>query len=278
MKLAGIIGILLAVVVGIVSFSLWRFNARISKETKALASKNTMAKQIVTKENIRELPAPVKRWLENSGIMDKEAISTVHLKQRGLMRLQPDQQQWMESEAEQFFTVNTPGFIWRVKTSMAGIPVIGRDLFENGRGSMEIRLAGTIPVVNVSNHQKINESTLQRYLGEIIWFPSAALSPYIMWEDVDENSAKATMSYGGTTGSAVFHFDEEGTLTQFIAPRYRDIHDPHPTDWAATVKDTQVIDGIKIPTRLEAAWLLEDGPFTWYKFEIYDVVYNNWMN
>jgi hypothetical protein len=72
----------------------------------------------------------------------------------------------MASDAEQFFTVDTPGFIWLVRTAMAGMPVLGRDLFSDGQGSMEIRLAGLIPVVNVSNHERINESTIQRYLGE----------------------------------------------------------------------------------------------------------------
>lgn len=275
MKILPYIGVFLAAIVGIVGFFVWRFNARISQETETLMSNNTVDKQQVEEELMKNLPAPVMRWLENSGIMDQEKIHAVHLKQRGLMRLAPDQEQWMEAEAEQYFTIDRPGFLWRVRTSMAGIPVIGRDLFENGKGSMEIRLAGTIPVVNVSNDQKINESTLQRYLGEIVWFPSAALSPYITWEPVDEHSAKATMSYGGTTGSALFHFNDQGELSRFVAHRYKDINDSEPTEWVATVQETQLINGVRIPTRLEAAWLLENGPFTWYKFDIFDVVYNS---
>lgn len=274
MKALVFMGFLFAMVVGIVSFSHWRFNARINRETKELFSNNTVMKEVITEEMTKELPPPVKRWVENSGIIDNEKIHTVHLKQRGLMKLQPDQQLWTDAEAEQIFTVDKPGFIWRVRTTMAGVPVIGRDLFSNGQGSMEIRLAGTIPVVKVSNHKRINESTIQRYLGEIVWFPSAAISPYIQWEPVDEHSAKATMSYEGTTGSAVFHFNDQGDLEKFVAPRYKDINDEVPTDWVATVKETQSINGIKIPTRLEAAWLLEKETFTWYKFEVYDVTYN----
>ncbi len=274
MKALLFMGVLFALVVGIVSFSHWRFNARINRETKELFSNNTVMKEVITEEMTRDLPSPVKRWIENSGIIDNEKIHTVHLKQRGLMKLQPDQQLWTDAEAEQIFTVDKPGFMWRVRTTMVGVPVIGRDLFSNGKGSMEIRLAGTIPVVKVSNHKKINESTIQRYLGEIVWFPSAALSPYIQWEPVNEHSAKATMSYEGTTGSAVFHFNDQGDLEKFVAPRYKDINDEAPTDWVATVKETQSINGIRIPTRLEAAWLMKEETFTWYKFEVYDVTYN----
>ncbi len=269
-----IAGSLMVALGGVVGFSVWRFNAKTSREKMELKANNTVIEQTIDEEMAEGLPAPVKRWLKNSGMMGKEKIHTVHLKQRGLMRLQPDQQQWTETEAEQFFTIEKPGFIWRVRTTMAGAPVIGRDLFSLGQGSMEIRLAGTIPVVNVSNHKKINESTMQRYLGEIVWFPSAALSPYIQWEEVDENTAKATMSYEGTTGSAVFYFNDQGDLLKFIAPRYKDINDEVPTDWVATVMETHTVNGIRIPTRLEASWLLEKGVFTWYKFEIYDVTYN----
>ena len=274
MKLLIFLGFIMVTLGGVIGFSVWRFNARISQETMDLVKNNTVIKDNYDEEKVEGLPAPVKRWLKNSGILEKEKIHTVHLKQRGIMRLQPDQEQWMEAEAEQLFTVDKPGFIWRVRTSMAGVPVIGRDLFTAGQGSMEIRLAGTIPVVKVSNHKKINESTIQRYLGEIAWFPSAALSPYIQWEPVDEHSAKATMTYEGTTGSAVFHFNDQGDLVKFVAPRYKDINDQLPTDWVATVMDTQVVNDVRIPTRLEASWLLKGGTFTWYKFEIYDVVYN----
>jgi hypothetical protein len=269
--------VLVAVISGAVGVGFWRFNRQARQETEALMAKNTVVEQMINEEMIKDLPVSVQRWLQNSGILGREAVHTVHLRQKGTMRLKPDQNKWMASDAEQFFTVDTPGFIWRVRTAMAGMPVLGRDLFSDGQGSMEIRLAGLIPVVNVSNHERINESTIQRYLGETVWFPSAALSPYIQWEPVDEFSAKATMTHGSSSGSAVFHFNEQGEVTQFVAHRYRDINDEIPTEWVATVKETTTVNGINIPTKLEAAWMLEDGPFTWYIFEIDDVVYNQGM-
>lgn len=268
-----IAGSLLAALLGWIGYSVWYFNQQIARETQALLSTVSDQQPIISEAMTRDLPAPVKRWLDNSGIMGKPAVKAVHLKQKGTLRLQPEQKEWIPSEAEQSFTTEQPGFIWRVKTSMAGVPVIGRDLFMHGQGAMEIRLAGSFPVIKIANHEKINESTLQRYLGEIIWFPSAALSEFIDWEPVDESRAKATMSYGGTSGSAIFHFNEQGEVNRFVAYRYRDINDESPTEWVATVKETRRINGIAIPTSLEAAWILESGVFTWYTFEIDDVTY-----
>jgi len=198
-----------------------------------------------------DLPTPVKRWLNYSGINGREQIATVCLKQKGLMKLKPDQKKWIKSSAKQYFTITQPSFIWRVKTSMMGIPIVGRDVFKDGVGAMKIRLAGLIPVVNVANTTKLNESTIQRYLGEMIWFPSAALRDYIKWESIDYYSAKATMTYAGTKGSAVFYFDDSGQLTKFVALRYRDANDEKPTKWVATVKAYSEINGFNIPTELE---------------------------
>lgn len=242
-------------------------------DKKTALSKNMKMCRIITEDMIENLPPPVKCWLEYSGIIGREQIETVYLKQKGFMKLKPDQKKWMEAEADQYFTINQPSFVWKVKTSIMGIPVIGQDLFKEGQGSMKIKLAGFLPLVNVSGNSKINESTIQRYLGEIIWFPSAAISDYIEWEPIDESSAKATMSYGGSSGSAVFHFDSSGKLTKFRALRYRDIEDTHPTEWIATVKKYENMNGINIPTKLEASWNLENGMFTWYKFEIYNIQY-----
>lgn len=266
---------IIILLLAIVGFSLWNFNLQVNQERETILAENIMTGQIITEDLIKNLPIPVKRWLDYSGVIGRKQIETVYLRQKGFMKLKADQKNWMKAEAEQYFTIEQPSFIWNVKTSMMGIPVVGRDLFKDGQGSMKIKLAGLLPVVNVANNSKVNESTIQRYLGETIWFPSAALSDYIEWEGIDNYSAKATMSYGDSSGSAVFHFDSRGKLIKFVALRYRDIEDANPTEWIATVKKYENINGINIPTKLEASWNLEDGMFTWYKFEIYDVRYND---
>ena len=53
-------------------------------------------------------------------------------------------------------------------------------------------------LVNVdAKGKEIDQGALLRYLGEIVWVPSAALSDYITWEEMDSTTARATMSYEG---------------------------------------------------------------------------------
>ncbi len=270
----GTIANILILVAVIISLSIWNFEQKIDKEIKKILSENLRQEKIISENMIKDLPPPVQKWLRRSGVIGKEFISNVYLQQVGLIRLKPKHKGWIESHSEQYFTVEKPAFIWTVKMSIMGMPIISRDLFKDGQSEMDIRLLGIIPVASLKGNPKINQSALQRYLGEICWFPTAALNPYIKWEEIDEKSAKATMSYKGTIGSAVYYFNKEGELTQFVALRYYNFNDSEPKEWIGKVLDYHTFNGIRIPSIMEATWILESGEFTWYKFEIYGVEFN----
>jgi len=152
--------------------------------------------------------------------------------------------------------------------------VTGRDKFENGSGEMTIKLLSLIPVANAKNHEKVNQASLQRYLAETVWFPSASLNPYITWEPLGENSSKATMEFKGVKGSGEFHFDVKGNFEKFVAMRYQDINAEEPTEWTVIATKTEERNGIKIPVECEANWKLESGKWTWLKLKITDIQYN----
>lgn len=116
-------------------YSVWSFNQKASSDIDALFLKPASNGRLVTEDMLSDLPAPVQRWLIHCGVVGREEIQTVYLKQTGKMKLNPEQKNWMKSEAEQSFNAIQPQFIWRVKTSMFGLPVVGRDDFVNGKGS-----------------------------------------------------------------------------------------------------------------------------------------------
>jgi len=268
-----ILGFIILVFI-IIGYSGWSFNRAAGRDIESLFSAANASGRIITENMLLDLPAPVQRWLIHCGVAGREEIQTVYLKQTGKMKLNPEQKNWIKSEAEQAFNTIQPQFTWRVKTSLFGLPVVGRDDYANGKGSMLIKLAGLIPVVNLSDNPKLSESTMQRFLGEIVWFPTAALSPYITWEAVDQSSARATMEYEGIKGSALFYFNEIGEPVRVIISRYRDIDDEEPTDWEAEVKKVERVNGIVVPVGVEASWLNEGKKFTWYIFEVHDIRYN----
>lgn len=264
--------ILLSIIIG---FFVWSFNHQVSQEIKSIKEEN-FTKEIITAQELNSLPPQVKQWLQNIGLVGKEKIHTVYFKQKGTMKLKPDQDKWSDALAEQYITTDKPAFIWKVKMEMSPfVKVAGRDYFVDGEGKMLMKVASLIPVVNVSHNTKVNQSTLQRFLLELPWYPSMALSPFITWEEVNEHSARATMTYKGTSGSAVFHFDNNGDLLKVSAYRYKENGDnAELIECVGEVKENTVIEGIKIPTNLHVSWVLDEGLFTWYRLEIYDVNFN----
>ncbi len=272
----GTIANLIILVSAIIAYSNFSFKNKITQERKKLfENSQVVSEEVITKEDIGELPSVVQKWMINSGTIGKRPISNVHLTQELQLKLSPDQENWNNGKAEQYFTINPPAFNWNIDTKMNSIfSVVGRDKFESGNGEMTIKLLSLISVANAKNSDKVDQATLQRYLAEIVWFPSASLSPYIKWETLDEYSAKATMDYNGTKGAGEFHFDEAGNFKRFVAMRYKDSNSEQPTEWTIIATKTEVRNEIKIPVECEASWKLESGKWTWLKLKIKEIKYN----
>ena len=277
-KFGTIINVIILIAV-ITAFGEWNFNKQIDREIKSIfQTVNLNERKIITPQMLSALPNPVKNWLKNSGVVGREDIHSVSLKQKGWMKTSPNQKEWNETIAEQYFAIDKPSFLWHVKMKLFSlIETQGVDHFSDGKGQMQIRLLSLIPIVN-SSGTKIDEGALQRYLAEIVWFPSAALSPYIKWEPLDSNSAKATMNYKGTVGSVIFYFNGRGEVLKLFANRYKENTDNAKREkWLITIKEIKELNGIKIPAKSEITWQLSSGPFTWYKVEIENIKYNTFV-
>jgi hypothetical protein len=258
-----------------ISFSAQQFSSRIGAEVKQLAAHQPPAKEILTLEMIAHLPSPVQKWLQHSGAVGREKIYFVRLKQTGWMRTKPEQQKWSKSVAEQYITVQEPAFIWQVKMNMVPlIPVSGCDRFVQGEGQMQIKLLYLFDMVN-QRGAKIDEGALQRYLAEICWLPSAALSPYISWRTVNDSAALATMAINGRRGEVLFQFNQQGDVASCTANRYRG---GGPADvkevWQVNNTKFDRHHGIRLPVESAATWKGKDGDFTWYRLTITDIEYN----
>ncbi|MCK9450388.1 MAG: hypothetical protein M0Q90_01750 [Bacteroidales bacterium] len=229
----------------------------------------------VTPEQLAELPVPVAKWLKVSGLVGKEKIHSVWLKQKAKMKMKPEQENWNDAIAEQVFSIQNPAFVWKVNLNMTPfINIAGRDKFVDGKGEMQIKLFSLLNIVNEKGI-KMNEGSLQRFLGEIVWFPSAALSPFISWESIDSNTAKATMEYKGTKGSGTFYFNEKGDFVRYSALRFKGNEaDAKRYEWIIDVSEHAVVNEVKIPVKMTATWKLDEGDWTWLDLEITDIKYN----
>ena len=260
----------------VVAYGQWRFNATVRQEVKALLSKVSATTASVTEADLKQLPSPVQQWLRRSGVVGRQRTRTVRLQQRGQMRTSPSGR-WMPVTAEQHIRTDPPGFVWVADVKAApAVHLAGRDRYLDGRGHMLIKLLSLYPIADNKGPQ-IDLGTLLRYLAEIIWVPSAALCSYIRWESIDDRHARATMSYAGITASGTFGITAEGDVESFDALRYYDRKEGATLEpWHIQIEPEayREFEGVRIPVRITVTWQLKDAPFTWYQLELLDAQYD----
>jgi hypothetical protein len=274
-KYGTIINLIILIAILLAYFN-YNFENIIRQERVEMFKKSSKYNEkILSSEDIKNLPTIVQKWMNYSGVIGKPRVSNVFLSQDLQLKFKPEQKEWNLGTATQYFTIQPPAFNWDIKTQMNPLTsVIGRDKFEGGKAEMLIKLFALIPVANTKNNKKVNQSALLRYLAEMVWFPSAALSEYLRWEKIDEFSAKITMEYNKTKGSGIFHFNAKGQFEKFVAMRYKAPEDSHPIEWIVVANKTEERNGINIPTECEAIWNLKSEQWTWLKLKIKHIEYN----
>ena len=141
---------------------------------------------------------------------------------------------------------------------------------------MHVKLLSTFTIVNAVG-KEMDEASLMRYFNEMQWFPTSLVSGHVKWDAIDANSACATLTDRGMSVAAVFCFDKEGRITNFIAERGRSTEGGKlvRTKWSTPISAYRMYgNGLRLPSKGEAVWHLDSGPFSYIKVDITDVEYD----
>jgi hypothetical protein len=230
--------------------------------------------RLVTADMLQNLPEPVQRYLTYSGVIGQPWIDTVRLKYGGRFRLAADKP-WMPMAAEQCYTTNPPGFHWKARFKLAGLPLMrGSDTYKAGHGHMFGKLAGLFTIFD-ERGEKLDQGTMMRYLNEMTWFPSAYLSDYVTWQAVDAHCADVTFTDGGKSVSARMYFDDAGHLLNFVTQRYRGGNGQYSLDtWCTPMTAFGPRAGLNIPVRGMGVWNLPSGDLPYIDIELAAIAYN----
>src|SRR5688572_15995274 len=146
------------------------FERRMAREIDALlGDARPPGRRVITNDDLQRVPDTVQRWLRYSIVVGSRVPTTVRLRQVG--QFQMEGRGWMPFEAEQYFTISPPGFLWKATFPMAPlVSVTGRDQYRGGEASMEMRVLSLVPVANKTGGG-LNQGDLLRFLGELQWFP-----------------------------------------------------------------------------------------------------------
>lgn len=151
-----VLGILAIIIIllAVILIADFRFNQSVKREVEDLFKDNFTGKaEIVRETDLSGLPPVARKWLEQSGVVGRERIRAVRLKQNAQLRLK-EERDWMPARVEQYFTVDKPGFIWKARVNMAPLVYFtGRDRYAEGRGHMLIKLFSLVKVADAGGKE-----------------------------------------------------------------------------------------------------------------------------
>jgi len=259
----------LAAVGGTVALGSWTWNrattrlvARL-KEAEPLGSPEL---SVLDFSRLEGLPPPVARYFAFALSPGQRIIASAHLRFTGTFAAGPNA--WAPFTAEQDVRVTPPGFVWDARIAMIPVvPVRVRDSYVGGEGAMRAAAAGVIPVVDQHGTPEMAAASLQRFLAEAVWLPTALLPREgLSWSAIDDTSARVTLKDGPTTVSLDVTFGPRGEVESTSTMRYRDVKGtPVLTPWVGHHRDYERIAEMMIPTSGDVAWILPDGPQPYWR-------------
>lgn len=227
----------------------------------------------ITASALQRLPEVMQRYLRLVQVPGKTAIKTVHLKQRGSFRMKAEQP-WLPMIAEQTYMIEPLSFAWHgIIKLIPLISVSAWDRFADGHGGLRVKLLSLFQLVD-AHGPETDLGELQRYLSEIIWFPTAWLSEAIQWQAIDDHSVQATLQYSDLAASLILSFNDRDELIQMNGERYMLVDGkPVLAHWETHGGDYREVHGLRIPFQAEALWKLSSGDFSYFRGEITAIEY-----
>lgn len=246
------------------------------REVRAgLARISGMTPGIVPEADLLALPAPVRRYLQNMGVVGRERPLNARLVFEGRIRSKPDA--WMVFRSEQYNFFDRPTRLFYIAARKMGIPATGLHMYKDAKASMVIRLAGLFKVVDARGKEMDQGETVTVFNDMCCMAPATLLDKNIRWEAIDNTSAKASFTNGHITIGATLCFDEAGDLVNFISNDRFETTDGktyHNYPWSTPIGGYTVYDGIRIASEAKLIYHRPDGDFCYGEFTFKEVCYN----
>jgi hypothetical protein len=218
------------------------------------------------------LPPPVRRYLAYALPPGQRRARRVRITQAGEFTLRPGV--WSGFHAAQELTARRRGFAWdasiRLVPMLAWPTVRVRDHYANGVGAMRGAVAGLVPVVDQAGTPQMAEASLQRYLAEAAWLPTALLpDESLVWTPIDQRAARATLTDRGVVAHVDFLFGASGEIVGTETERFRDGDGPAVrTRWVGHFGDYARVEGMMVPRSGAVEWSVAGRAIPYFRARV----------
>lgn len=272
---------LLAVIATLIMIIVWAVYSRYSFrrgyaavvaniEETAAANRDTTIGQ----STILQLPEPVQRYF-NYAAAGQKRIAAARIYYKSKFRT-AEYQKWRDNNGEKVVTSVKPEYAGVSVVEQAPfLPVFVRDTFSNGQANTVIKIHSFIPVASIRS-KEATIAAMVRYIAEAPWLPTTLLpGNNLKWTAVDSQTAKAEMTSGDNTITAVFTFNQAGQIVKATTEdNYRELNGRvYKERWSAFYSEYTNKEGVNIPARIEAVWNLPNTDFNYAVYELTAIKY-----
>lgn len=266
------LALIVVVAVATIALTIWRqadHRADRAEMDRLLAMQPSAPSQF-TADMVAGLPEPARRYFTFAVIEGTSLYTVAQIEMQG--QFSPgtkDAPNYMDMEASQMLAAPV-GFVWEMSGG-AGLTVMSGS---DGGHWTRFWLAGVAPVARFGGNPDHTRSAYGRYVAEAAFWTPAALLPDrgAIWEAVDENSARYTMTFQGIAQSVDVTVDAEGRPIKVYFQRWSNanpegVHRLQP--FGGFPSDFQEVQGFRVPMHVEAGNFF--GTNAYFPFYIADV-------
>jgi len=232
---------------------------------------------VVKESDLALHPEPVRHYLRATGVLGKPRVQNYRLHFTGRIRSAPVAR-WMPFEADQQSFADQPTRLFLMRARMFGVPVEAFHRLINGRATMQVKIAGLIPMVDARGGVMDQSETVTLFNDMCLLAPGTLLDPGIAWEQIDARTVRARFISSGRAISATLLFGDDGLLANFISDdRSRSSPDGKSFTrlrFSTPVRDYRDFGAVRLAAHGEARWMLPEGEFTYGQFDLQGVTYN----
>lgn len=138
------------------------------------------------------------------------------------------------------------------------------------------KVGALVPVVDQQGSPELAAGALHRYLAESAWLPTSLLPREgLVWEAVDDSTARVTLTDSGVTASLDVHFAASGGIERVEAERFRDVDGVGVlTPFVGHFRDYVAVEGMQIPREGQVEWILPEGRFSYWRGRVERIEYD----
>jgi hypothetical protein len=230
---------------------------------------------LVTEADLAPLPQQLQMYLRRVGVVNRPRVKSFRAEFAAEMRGAPDAS-WMHATADQYEFFAPAARLFFMRTSRGGVPFFVFHRYVGDSASMDVRVAGIIPMVKLAGDEMTRSETVTLFNDMCALAPASLIDAPVSWVEVDDHTVRGTFTNAGHVVSADLVFDANGDLVDFRSAdrSMSEGKTMRRLPWTTPLSDYRSFDGVRLAALGEACWT--DGGRTWTygRFVLKRIVYN----